>query len=337
VGFFSIVGVGIASYYLLPLNLEVKYFYYGLSSNHLTPNSFLLLGDYFKFNWSYFTSTEVFTRGHIIFPGIIEMFSLTVGLVLILFKWFKEKNKKIGILEFGVATAILIILFISPISNVIYEKLNILSNIQFPWRMLSAFVFIPPIIWAAFFTKLNSRVIILIFVILVVAIQFPQLYGKNYIKYPANIYYFSKLNPHSVLMNPIWTGRSEDYPVEKEKIQILEGKGKILEKKVNNSSRNYILQADTPLKMVDYTFYFPGWNLYIDNTPASIEFQDPNQRGVITYQVPPGRHTIDLKFEDTRVRMYSKMLSVSFLIVFFMLIIFRNKIAFILKLKNEIT
>jgi len=154
--------------------------------------------------------------------------------------------------------------------------------------------------------------------------RFPQLYGKNYVEYPNNYYLFTNLNLHAIVMNPIWTGRSEDYPVKKEKIHILEGKGKILEKKVNNSSRNYIIQADTPLKMVDYTFYFPGWNLYIDKAPASIEFQDPAQRGVITYQVPPGRHTIDLKFEDTRVRMYSKVLSVFFLIFFFLLIIFNQ-------------
>ena len=127
-------------------------------------------------------------------------------------------------------------------------------------------------------------------------------------------------------MNPIWTGKSEDYPVKKEKIQILEGNGKILEKKVNNSSRNYIIQAYTPLKMVDYTFYFPGWNLYIDNRPAPIEFQDPNQRGVITYQVPPGRHTIDLKFEDTRVRRLGKIISLFSIISFSVLFLFRRKI-----------
>ncbi len=333
VGIFSILGIGLASYYLLPLNLEIKYFYYGIG-NHLTPNSFLGIADYLKFDWKYFTNSEIFPRGHIIFPGIIEAASILIGIGLILFKWIK-KDRAFGILEFGVLISILILFFISPFSNIFYEKINILSNIQFPWRILSAFIFIPPIIYAAFLTKLNKNIFIFIFVALIIVLQFPQLYGKNYIKYPTEIYYSSIYNPHSVLMNPIWTGKSEDYPVKTEKTEILEGTGVVIDKKVNNSSRVYKIKADTTLKMVDYTFYFPGWNLYIDGNKAPIEFQDPNQRGVITYQVPQGEHTIELKFEDTRVREYAKILSLTSLIVFILLFVFRNKIFKIFKLKNE--
>ncbi len=335
IGMFSFLGIGLASYYLLPLNLEIKYFYYGVG-NHLTPNSFLGAFDYLKFDWKYFTNSEVFPRGHIIFPGIIEFASLLFGIGLILFKWLK-KDRSIGILEFGMLSSVLIIFFISSYSNIFYEKINILSNIQFPWRMLSAFIFLPPIIYAAVFTKLNKNIFIFVFIIIIIVIQFPQLYGKNYIKYPNDFYYSSKYNPHSVLMNPIWTGKSEDYPVKSEKAEILEGTGTILDKKVNNSSRVYKIKADTPLKIVDYTFYFPGWNLYIDKALTPIEFQDPAQRGVITYQVLPGEHTITLKFEDTRVREYAKILSLVSLILFVLLFIFRNKVTKLFKIKNETT
>ncbi len=335
IGLFSILGLGIASYYLLPLNLEIKYFYYGVG-NHLTPNSFLNPTDYLKFDWRYFTNSEIFPRGHIIFPGIIEFVSIILGIGLVIFKWIK-KDRSIGILEFSLSAGILILLFISPVANIFYEKINILSNIQFPWRMLSAFIFIPPIIFAAFFTKINRSYLILGFIILVSIFQFQQLYGKNYIKYSPQIYYSSIYNPHSVLMNPIWTGKSEDYPVKAEKAEMLEGEGEITSKEVKNSSRRYEINAQTPLKMVDYTFYFPGWNLYIDGDPTPIEFQDPSYRGVITYQVPQGEHNVELKFEDTKVRMLGKAGSIVSLVILAVLFIFRNKIAKLLKIKNEIT
>jgi hypothetical protein len=305
-----ILGIGMAGYYLIPLNFEIKYFYYGQIANHLTPNSFLNLNNIFGHSWRYFTDKEILTRGHIIFPGIIEIFAVIIGIFLVIYKWVREKQKSISILEFSVFMSVVILISTTPIFSVFYNKISLFSDIQFPWRMLSAFIFITPIIYAYIFSKLNKPLIVIIFIAIVSFMQFPQLYGKNYTYFPESIYFFTKYNPHSVLMNTIWSGKTEDYPIRKDnKAQIIEGDGKIISKEVHNSIRKFRISAVTPLALVDYTFYFPGWNVYVDGDKVPIEFQNKNYRGVIIYRVPAGTHNVVVKFEDTKIRSFGKLVS----------------------------
>ncbi len=49
-----------------------------------------------------------------------------------------------------------------------------------------------------------------------------------------------------------------------------------------------------------YTFYFPGWTVYVDGEPVEIEVAGPE--GFITFRVPPGRHEVLVRFEDTPPR-----------------------------------
>ncbi len=326
-GAFSLIGLGASGYFIVPLFLEIKYFYYGLSGNHLTPGNFLSLSNYLDPKWYYFTQINILPRGFVVNFGLLETLIVIIGIIFVLLiKVKKIKIKNESLLFFAIITSIVIIFFTSVFSKFIYENINIVGNIQFPWRLFSVLIFLPPIIAAVILEKINSKVLILCLIIIICVLRLPQLYGKNYVKFSEDYYSFTKLNLHAIVMNPIWTGKSEDYPVKSEKAEILEGEGVILEKDINNSTRTYKIKADTTLKMVDYTFYFPGWNLYIDKALAPIEFQDPAQRGVITYQVPPGEHTIELKFEDTRVRMLGKLVSLVSVISLCVLFLSRHKI-----------
>lgn len=326
--FAGIIGLGIASYYIIPLNIEIKYFYYGLEKNHLTLGQYLNIGNYFNPNWYFFTHNDIFPRGHVIQSGLFETIGLLVGIIFLFFIfWKRQYNKTYEILLFSVLTSILIIFFTTKFSNVFYAHINMLSNIQFPWRMMSAFIFLPPVIIAFILKKINSILLVLFLVGMVCILRFPQLYGKNYTLYPQSSYYFTPLNLHSTVMNTIWSGRSEDYPLKKAKGEIIAGNGSILRSEGNNKKRDYVIDAKTGVRMVDYTFYFPGWNVYVDNVKTKIEFQDENYRGVITYNVPPGQHRVSLKFEDTNVRKVSKVFSLFFLGIFICSFIFRQKVA----------
>src|ERR1035437_9258023 len=52
---FMLLGVLISSYYIIPLNFEIKYFYYGFIKNHIDPSTYLSLGNFFDSRWYYFT------------------------------------------------------------------------------------------------------------------------------------------------------------------------------------------------------------------------------------------------------------------------------------------
>ncbi len=325
------LGTAIAGYYYIPLELEIKYFFYGLSKNQLVPNQTLSLQNFIDPNWYYFMESrnDIFSRGHVIEAGLPEMVGVVIGLIIVLIHLVRYKLrflKKLSLFDFAVILCVPIIFLTTKYSEFIYKHFNLLSNIQFPWRMFSVFIFLPPIIFAYFSEKINRNWLTVLFILFIALIRFPQLYGKNYTLYPQNTYYFTTINLHSNNMNTIWTGQTDLYPVENKKGAIIEGRGSIVQATTKNSVRMYIIDAKTKLRMVDYTFYFPGWHVYVDGSEVPIQFQDPDYRGTITYNVPAGKHTILVQFKDTKVRVLGDIISITAILLFGALILFERKI-----------
>lgn len=319
----GVLALGIAGYYLLPLNLELKYFYIGLTKNQLAPNQFLGLVNFFTERWAYGTAVDQFTRGNILQVGVIEAALFIFGIAYSGYLIFKRKKEYLFYV--AVASGLLILFFASSFSNLIYQVFPILGDIQYPWRMLNAFIFIPPIIAAYVFSKKPNIILIGVFLIAIIFLRFPQLYGKNFIVYPDSIYYFNQKNVHSDLMTTIWANYSQNYPVKTKQYTIIGGQGTV-SAHLSNSWRKYSIDARTEMQLLDYTFYFPGWKAYVDGAQVPIEFQDINYRGLIEYNVPPGKHTVLLKFEDTKVRLFGKLLTVFSFIIFLVLIFERKRL-----------
>lgn len=305
---FSLLGVGLSSYFFLPLQKEIQYFYYGLSENHLTPNSYLTLQSFFQNRWEYFTTLDIVHRGFIVNVGLLETIVFILSFLMIpLFIFRKIAVRSIFI--FAIVVSVVLIFLLSRFSTFFYENINTLSNVQFQWRMLSSFIFLPPILLAYLLTLFNKKIIMILVILLIYISSFPQLYGKNHTNFPDGFYHFTPLNLHATVMNTIWSGESESYPRKKVQGQIIEGKGELRLIEYKNTRREYRISSSDPVKLVDYTFYFPGWNLYIDGNKETIEFQDPKYRGVITYTVPPGNHEVLLLFENTKTRQLGLVLS----------------------------
>lgn len=326
-----ILGIGMAGYYLLPLKFEVKYLYFGQGANHFLPGHFLSLNNYLDPSWYYFTADAIFTRGHFLKVDWLETGIICIGILFFLWQVFFKKARKIDTLAFAVMVGIIIVFFTIDFSTFLYQRIPLLGEIQHQWRLLSVLIFIPPIILAYLVDKLQKKGMIVIFglLILIAIIRFPQLYGKNYTVFENSYYGFTPENVYAVIMNTVWTGETRDYPIKPNKIDIIEGNGEILDKVVKNSSRNYTVMAKTPLRLVDYTFYFPGWNVYVDGRKTDIEFQDQKYRGVITYQVPVGRHAVTVIFENTKIRILGYGVSIASLLLFIIILFMEKKYKFL--------
>jgi len=328
IGFAVISGIGMASYYLLPLNLEIKYFIQGTYKYFHSGGNYLSLSNYFDWRWYYYTPLDIFPRGHVMQGGLPEIAGLLFGLGIFIKRLTQGyyKENKVSILELFVVVAFIIAFFTFSYSDFFYVHIQVLDRIMFPWRMLSAFIFLPPIIIGLLLEKINSKFFIIILVILVCFLRFPQLYGKNYTIYPESSYYFTTENLYSNNLNTVWTEQTDNYPVHKLKGEIISGEGEIISKKVRNSTREYTVDAKTSVRMVDYTFFFPGWHVYVDGQERDILFQDPQYRGVITYTVPKGKHTILVRYKDTKIRLIGKLLSGFFLISLLSLFVIKKRI-----------
>ncbi len=304
-------GFLIAAYYLIPLNLEMEYFYYGIR-NHFSVGQVLYLHNFIDPRWYYFYENDILHRGNFVTPGLYEVVITIVAGMYIVVRRVLYKVKKFDMLDMAVLLSVVTLFLTTNYASFLYRSINLLSNIQFPWRMLSAYIFLPPIIIAYLLNKLDTqklKISALILISFFAVMRFPQLYSKNNTDHPMSRYTFTLRNLHSTGMNPIWTGETEDYPVHPEKGAIIDGNGVITQRTLSNSWRKYTVHNDSPIRMADYTFYFPGWKVWVDGNPVEIQFQDPAYRGVITYNVPAGKHEIFLKFTNTKVRTFANIIS----------------------------
>lgn len=320
-------GFAVAAYFIVPLFIEIRYFYYGTTFSHFLPGHFLPLRNFIIESWYYFYKGDIFPRGHVHIGGVVEgiIFIITMIAAIALF----IKKRKMELLHVFVLAGIVIIFFTQELSQSIYEAIVPLGNIQHPWRMMTAYVFVPPILFGLFLEKITNKtayiIIIMIAALSVGLLRFPQLYGKNYVEHSQDIYFNTDYNLHGIVMDTVWMGDERTYPYQKEKIKIISGEGRLSDQVIKNASRQYSIDAQTNVRIADYTFYFPGWNVKVDGQPVVIQYQDPDYRGVITYEIPAGKHEVKAVFGDTKIRMFGNIvtiISTIFLLVFY---IFRKK------------
>jgi hypothetical protein len=104
---------------------------------------------------------------------------------------------------------------------------------------------------------------------------------------------------------PVWAPKDHFQPTPR--AWLLRGRGEIKVLRWDPEWR--VFQAETQINdtLQVRTFYFPGWKAYIDDTKADLIIG--SKEGIISVPLPMGHHTIQLKFLDTRERIWGKIIS----------------------------
>lgn len=303
----ALIGAGLSSYFILPLFAEMRYFVYGIQDSHLRPGGALRFVELLSSQWFYFGTSHPGPPGEVIKIGIIEGAIIICALAVALVPTLSHTRKKF--IMFWLALAGVMLFLISPAALPLYEHISLLSNLQYPWRWLSVFVLIPPILLALLYDEHGTPALFILFLLCIGWSRIPVLYGKNYTAYETTQYYSNRENLHTANMHTLWMGNPLEYRVRTSQADIFDGVGSIQTNTVENSYRSYTVDAKTPVKVVDYTFFFPGWIVRVDGQETPIEFQNPNFRGVITYSVPAGKHDVSVRFVRTRTRKLAYLLT----------------------------
>lgn len=316
----------INAFYVLPLNLEMKYFYMGRETNFLAKGSGLNLNRFFLEQWEYTCSDgdSPAYRCNRVQTGLLE-----AGILLfspVLFFLIKDKSRKkliMFVFFLGVFSTLMLLNLLQPL----YEKIKILGSIQFLFRFLNIWILVPPIIAAITLESLPrfKKIIIPVFILAILLIRIPQLYVKNVTNPPRSFYYFNTDNIHSVMMNTVWMGEPKDYKKQPRKGEVISGNGRILSTNITPTKHSYTVQNNSEVLFADYTFYFPGWHAYIDEKEVPIQWQDPNHRGYITFTIPRGNHSVKTVFTDTTIRLAGKIISLLALTGFLLFITLHGK------------
>ena len=278
---------------------------------------FQVLGfeNFLQEKWGYSSSPGNGVRNAQLQLGVIELLIIVAAAAWLIFAKKQQSSSK-ALVSVLMVAAVFYILFSSRLTQPLYQHIYLLSSLQFPWRMLTGLMFIPPLLLALLHSKIRYQHLLFFVVVgCVIFLRFPQLYGKNYVNYPEERYAFAIVNPHNANMNTVWMGQTWDYPIQAEKVEIIEGEGKITASDITTERHSLQVSATSPIRLVDYTFYFPGWTLLVNGTETTPEYQDPSYRGVITYRLPAGEHTVELFYGDTRLRLLAKLVSIGAIVV----------------------
>ena len=135
--------------------------------------------------------------------------------------------------------------------------------------------------------------------------------------------YFSELLPVWVRTMPSEHVLDDDLNAGREPVRLrpemLPEGARVLQADYGPVEATIELDTPVPFRARYMAFYYPGWRATVDGNPIPITPTDPD--GLISFDVPAGRHTVCVRFGETPLRLLADAVSLLSLIVLLALII----------------
>ncbi len=237
-----------------------------------------------------------------------------------------RSNRWVSIVITFSSLAILISVFmINPRSEFIWNLVDPLKYLQFPWRFLIIVIFFISFIAGSFtltFLK-GKKYIWLLLLLMMVVLNFFYFRPEKFIQTSDSELLSGKNWDKQIKRSifdylPIY---AKEPPAElaTKRYEILTGDTKIVDFKegTNWISFNTNTKTHSIIRLSQY--YFPDWKIFIDGKEAKIEYKN-NSLGLMTIILGMGNHKIEARLYDTPVRSISNL--VSALTAFLMMFLF---------------
>ncbi len=314
-----LLGFGFSSFFWLPALEEGKYTLRDILTKDDYISRFPALVDFFYSPWnlrnSSYLSKEI---------GWAQWIAVLAGII------FLAKNQKknftfwfIFLTEVGFWISFLLL---NKISLPIWQTVTILQKFQFPWRFLSLSVLTSALLSVSvvLLFKKNLQLILLILLMVLASVSTMTFWQpKGFLKENDDFFKYNyRGTTDTGESSPKWSIRGmEQKP--KAAIELIGGIGSIKQLKRNSTTHVYEVSAENEIQLLDNTVYFPGWEIVVDKSEkALIEYQDKNHFGLITFKIPKGKHVVEVRFTDTKLRSFANYLSlISFAALFGILVV----------------
>jgi hypothetical protein len=221
------------------------------------------------------------------------------------------------------ALSIFVIWLQTDSSTLIWTAIPSLNVFQFRWRLLCVLGFVSAIILGYFFTLLSTRlrsVIITLLVAIYILLAFPSLYPNLLFRYVqfssrptvADAQAFALKSEAAGLTSfneylPRW----RQLPITHyatSSISNLPADTTLLSDTRHNGYVQARIETPQSLSAIMNVLYYPGWAGYVDTRATPIR---PSERaGLIAIEVPPGTHTVELRYEGTSAQRLGDVLSI---------------------------
>lgn len=320
--FATLLGFGISVFFVIPAYFEKSL----VQSDSLISMDFNFRAHFisieqllFDKSWGYGTSSlgDSEISSQIGWPyWWLAVFFIFAAIFLIIVQKFKQiiNKDKLFIFLFSLIVFCLSVFMMHIRSSFIWEKIHILSYVQFPWRFLSLSIFSSSILGGLLISLFKGK---LQFILMFLLISLALVFNWNYFQ-PK--YFDLTATNEQKLTGSEWERQQKaailDYlpktslePTEKAPSSpiIRSGEGKISFFD-NHSNRwqfqaNIIKNAVLEIPVLD----FPNWQVKVNG--KDYPFSHKNITGRIQIELPPGGYSISGQFNDTPVRKISDIIT----------------------------
>jgi uncharacterized membrane protein len=306
-----LLGFGLSAFFWLPALLEGKYTLRDIVTAGDYSSRFVPWQDFFYGSWSY-GGTQLLSKQ----IGIAQWFVIICGFIsLFVIKRQKSKKPFLGVL---LAIFFFSLFIMTSSSAFVWHHVSLLAKFQFPWRFLSLSVFtaaaIGGILWA--YLPLKRQIVLLGLLVLVLIITTDSYWHANTYLERSQQFYSSVYNGTTDTgeSSPIWSVRfMEKRPVRH--MELIDGDATIIERTRTSTAHIYTITAKGRSLIKENTIYFPGWHIFVDGTEVHVEFQDQHYRGIMTFFIEQGIHTVEVRFIDTKLRTIANFISLGCLCI----------------------
>lgn len=320
----GILGIGLAAFFTLPVIFEKQY-----------SHSESMLGGYFDYRQHFVDINQLFISNNwgygSSYLGPNDDLSLSTGQVLwmggliavVLALIFFKKQKKTAVVTFILAGVNLFVLFMThQKSSFIWSKIEILSWLQFPWRLLADSVFLLSVLsGVALYLMPKKRLSIILGLVLVVSVFI--LHGNFF----QPMTWFN-LTDQEKFSGKLWekelTISIFDYlpiyaklpPTQKapQSPEVLEGSVNFTNYKKGSDFQIGEFKADSNSKIRLPLFDFPGMEVKLDGKKTAYNHDDCRNEefclGLITLDVPAGNHVLEARLGNTPVRALGNIITI---------------------------
>jgi hypothetical protein len=289
---------------------------------------FVYPGQFLSPTWGYGYSVAGANDGMSFQVGVAVFLAAAVGAAALLLRRAAVPRLLFGFLLLLTALAVFMML---PVSAAVWDILPLVDLIQFPWRLLAITAFT-----LSLFAGLGAAVLDgatgkpyrngspFVYVIGLAIIVTSLAYTRPEIsplrpqdESPLAVLDFEMAFPDMRGMTR-WGERppaDADSPLiaqylagePLQKAAILSGAGRIIEQESGALRVTARVEAEGPVRLLFYNYYFPGWRATVDGQPAVIRPEGAN--GLIALDLPAGTHEAQLRFGTTPPRIAGALLS----------------------------
>ncbi len=321
-----LLSFGVAAFYLLPAISELDL----IQPEKLTSKDFDFhknftdLRDINSYIWGYSGVWVGSYGGWSKLIGVTQWIIWFLSLALALFKkkifYRKEMLFWLLVLAYG-------LFLMSPFSTLIWENVQILRFLQFPWRFAAIFPIATATLAGIMVSELTKDLkkqvavhILIVAVALITTYPYIVVYSKaemSFFNLPFKQWSLNEKAKVVAYLEPAYLPKGvEELPY-----------GPLGRYYTPDKQVNLRLEKSTDIELVFtsdhkdafelrvFSHDFPGWRAFVDNQPLMIK--DEEKTRYIILMVPPGKHIIEVKFTDTKIRQIANRVSIATLAMLF--------------------